>query len=95
MSFLQVRQSTQTGERQTFSSASAIAYIQELKHDQDLGWQIGVDPYRALMYLHHKLEPIISLDSSDDLVRRANPNTRGVRVPQQKLAKKLSNCSFP
>ncbi|HSF10540.1 MAG TPA: hypothetical protein VLA60_14110 [Nitrospirales bacterium] len=49
MSFLQVRQSTLTGERQTFISASAIAYIQELKPDQDLGWQIGVEPSRALI----------------------------------------------
>jgi len=88
MSFLQVRQSTLTGERQTFISASAIAYIQELKPDQDLGWQIGVEPSRALIYLHHKLEPIISLDSSDDLVRQAKANARGVREPEQKSAKK-------
>ncbi len=88
MSFLQVRQLTLTGERQTFISASAIAYIQELKPDQDLGWQIGVEPSRALIYLHHKLEPIISLDSSDNLVRQAKAATLGGRVPEQKLAKK-------
>ena len=88
MSFLHVRQSTLTGERQTVISASAIAYIQELRSDQDLGWQIGVEPSRALIYLHHKLEPIISLDSSDDLVRQATANAQGARVPEQKLAKK-------
>lgn len=89
MSFSQVRQSTLTGERQAFISASAITYIQEFKPDQDLGWQIGVEPSRALIYLHHKLEAIISLDSSDDdLVRQAKANIQGVRVSEQKLAKK-------
>lgn len=88
MSFSQVRQSTLTGERQAFISASAITYIQEFKPDQDLGWQIGVEPSRTLIFLHHKLEPIISLDSSDDLVRQAKANIRGVRVSEQKLAKK-------
>jgi hypothetical protein len=82
MSFFQVRQSTLTGERQTFSSASAIAYIQELKPDQDLG-QIGVEPTGALVFLHHKLEPLISLDSSDGLVRQAKANILGVRVPNR------------
>ncbi|MBA3965535.1 MAG: hypothetical protein H0X47_07145 [Nitrospirales bacterium] len=88
MSFLQVRQSTFTGERKTFISVSAIAYVQELKPDQVLGWQIGVEPSRALIYLHHKLEPIISLDSSDDIVRQTKATTLGVGVPGQKLAKK-------
>ena len=88
MSFLQVRQSTLTGERKTFINAAAIAYVQEIKPDQDLIWQIGVEPSRALIYLHHKLEPIISLDSSDDLVRQAKANARGVREPEQKSAKK-------
>lgn len=88
MSFLQVRQSTLTGERQTFISALAIAYIQKLKPDQDLGWQIGVEPSRALIFLHHKLKPLISLDSFDDLVRQAKANIRGVRVSEEKLAKK-------
>ena len=49
------------------------AYVQELKPDQDLGWQIGVEPSRTLIYLQHKLEPIISLDSSDDFVRQKRP----------------------
>ncbi|WP_342348485.1 hypothetical protein [uncultured Nitrospira sp.] len=88
MSFLQVRQSTLTGERKTFISASSIAYVQELKPDQDLGWQIGVEPSRALIYLHHKLEPIISLDSSDDIVRQTKATPLDVGVPGQKLAKK-------
>lgn len=88
MSFLQVRQATLTGERKTFISLSAIAYLQELRPDQDLGWQIGVEPSRALIYLHHKLEPIISLDSSDELVRQAKANTPDVRVTEQKSAKK-------
>ena len=88
MSFLQVRQSTLTGERKTFISASAIAYVQELNSDQDLGSQIGVEPSRTLIYLHQKLEPIISLDSSDDLVRQAKATTLGVGVAGQKLAKK-------
>ncbi|HNP61351.1 MAG TPA: hypothetical protein PKM72_10945 [Nitrospirales bacterium] len=88
MSFVQVRQSTLTGERKTFISASAIAYVQELKPDQDLGWQIGVEPSRALIYLHQKLEPIISLDSFDDIVRQTKTTTLGVGVAGQKLAKK-------
>lgn len=88
MSFLHVRQSTLIGELQTVINASAIAYIQELRSGQDLGWQIGVEPSRALIYLHHKLEPIISLDSSDALVRQATANTQEARVPEQKLAKK-------
>lgn len=51
MSFLQVGQSTLTGEQQTFISASvAITYIQEFKPDQDLGWQIGVEPSGALIF---------------------------------------------
>ena len=88
MSFLQVRQSTLTGERKTFINAAAIAYVQEIKPDQDLGWQIGVEPSRALIYLHHKLEPIICLDSSDDLVRQAKANIPGTRVADPKLGKK-------
>lgn len=83
MSFFHVRQSILTRERQTFSSASAIAYIQELKPDQDLGWQIGVEPSGALIFLHHKLEPLISLDSSDGLVRQAKANILGVRDPNR------------
>ncbi|GJL70671.1 MAG: hypothetical protein NPIRA06_33060 [Nitrospirales bacterium] len=55
MSFFQVRQSTLTGERKTFISESAIAYGQELKPDQDLGWQISEEPSGALIYLHQKL----------------------------------------
>lgn len=89
MSFLQVRQSTLTGERKTFISVLAIAYVQELKPDHDLGWQIGVEPSMALIYLHHKLEPIISLDSCDDLVRQAKANTPSPRVADPKLVKKV------
>lgn len=76
MSFFYVRQTTLTRERQTFSSASAIAY-QELKPDQDLG-QIGVEPTGALVFL-----PLISLDSSDGLVRQAKANILGVRDPNR------------
>lgn len=88
MSFLQVRQSTLTGERKTFINAAAIAYLQEIKPDQDLIWQIGVEPSRALIFLHHKLEPIISLDHFDDLVRQTTVNTPGARVAEFKIAKK-------
>lgn len=88
MSFLQVRQSTLTGERKTFINVAAIAYLQEIKPDQDLFWQIGVEPSRALIFLHHKLEPIISLDHFDDLVRQTTVNTPGARVAESKIAKK-------
>ena len=56
MSFLQVRQSILTGERKTIINAAAIAYLQEIKPDQDLIWQIGVEPSRALIFLHQKLD---------------------------------------
>lgn len=90
MSFLQVRQSTLTGERKTFINAAAIAYLQEIKPDQDLIWQIGVEPSRSLIFLHQKLEPIISLDNFDDLVRQANNiNTPSTRIAESKIAKKV------
>ncbi len=88
MSFLQVRQSTLIGERKTFINAAAIAYLQEIKPDQDLIWQIGVEPSKALIFLHHKLEPIISLDNFDDLVRQTNIDNPGIRVAESKIVKK-------
>lgn len=88
MSFFQIRQSTLTGERKTFFSESAIAYAQELKPDQDLGWQLGVEPSRSLIYLHHKLEPVISLDCFEDLVRQTKATPPGAGVSGQKVAKK-------
>ncbi|GJL60207.1 MAG: hypothetical protein NPIRA03_30640 [Nitrospirales bacterium] len=53
-----VRQSMLTGERQSFVSASAIAFMQERKPDLDLCRQFGVEPSKALIHLHHKPGPI-------------------------------------
>ena len=70
MSFLKVRQVTLTGERKTFISSSAIAYIQEINPDQEPGWQVGAEPSRTLIFLHQKLEPIISHDSFTEIAKQ-------------------------
>ncbi len=74
MPFLKVRQVTLAGERKTLINLSALAYIQEIIPEQDFGWQIGLEPTRALIFLHHKLEPIISLDRAEDLVKQITAN---------------------
>jgi hypothetical protein len=88
MSFLKIRQATLTGERKAYVSTSAIAYIQELIPDQDITWQVGVEPSRALIFLHQKLDPIISLDLPEDIVKQATANIPGTQIPEQKLPKK-------
>ncbi|MGD9849960.1 MAG: hypothetical protein AB7T38_01710 [Nitrospirales bacterium] len=88
MSFLKVRQVTLAGERKTLINLSALAYIQEITPDLDLGWQVGLEPTRALIFLHHKLEPIISLDRPEDLVRQITSNPAEGGPPPPKLPKK-------
>lgn len=70
MSFLKIRQVTLNGERKTFINASAIAYIQELNPDQEPTWQITEEPSRTLIFLHQKLEPIISYDSIANIAKQ-------------------------
>ncbi|MDR4493036.1 MAG: hypothetical protein R3B74_01175 [Nitrospirales bacterium] len=88
MSFLTIRQVTLAGERKTLINLSALAYIQEIIPDQDLGWQVGLEPTRALIFLHHKPEPIISLDNPDDLVRQVSVNTADDKQIPPKPSKK-------
>lgn len=88
MSFLTIRQVTLAGERKTMINLSALAYIQEILPDQDFGWQIGLEPTRALIFLHHKLEPIISLDRAEDLVKQVTVNGKGVKETPSKPSKK-------
>lgn len=88
MSFLKIRQATLTGERKAFVSTSAIAYVQEIIPDQDIIWQVGVEPSRSLIYLHQKLDPIISLDSPEDIVKQAKAPIPGFQSAEQKLPKK-------
>lgn len=88
MSFLKVRQVTLAGERKTLINLSALAYIQEITPEQDFGWQVGLEPTRALIFLHHKLEPIISLDRPEDLIRQIMANPADGREIPPKLPKK-------
>ena len=53
MSFLTVRQVTLAGERKTLVNLSALAYIQEIIPEQDFGWQLGMEPTRALIFLNN------------------------------------------
>ena len=88
MSFIKFRQITLAGERKTLVHLSALAYIQEINPDQDFGWQIGLEPTRALIFLHHKLEPLISLDSPEDLARQVTVNTSVSKEAEPKLPRK-------
>ena len=88
MSFLKIRQATLTGERKAYVSTSAIAYIQEIIPDQDITWQVGVEPSKALIYLHHKSDPIICLESPEDLVRQLTNLSQTSNTLDPKLPKK-------
>jgi len=88
MSFLKIRQATLTGGRTAYVSTAAIAYIQEIIPDQDISWQVGVEPSKALIYLHHKIDPIISLESPEDLVRQVKNLSENSKTSDQKLSKK-------
>ena len=89
MSVLKIRQATLTGERQAFVRTSAIAYVQEILPDQDITWQVGVGKLsRALIYLHQNLDPIISLDMPEDIVKQAKANLQDSQGAEQKLPKK-------
>ncbi len=88
MSFLKIRQATLTGERKAYVSTSAISYVQEILPDQDITWQVGVEPSRALIYLHQKLDPIISLDMPEDIVKQAKANFLDGQGAEQIMPKK-------
>jgi len=88
MSFLKIRQATLTGERKAYVSTSAIAYVQEIIPDQDILWQVGVEPSKALIYLHHKLDPIICLESAEDLVRQLTNLSQTSNTLDPKFSKK-------
>jgi hypothetical protein len=88
MSFLKIRQATLTGERKAYISTSAIAYIQEIIPDQDIFYRVGVEPSKARLYLHHKLDPIICLESAEDLVRQLTNLSQDSKTLDQKLPKK-------
>jgi hypothetical protein len=88
MSFLKIRQATLTGERKAFVHLSAIGYIQEIIPDQDISWQVGVEPSRALIYLHHKLDPIISLERPEDIVGQVKNQALDSKQIDPKLSKK-------
>jgi len=88
MSFLKIRQATLTGERKGYVSTSAIAYVQEIIPDQDIIWQVGVEPSRALIFLHHKPDPIICLESPEDLVRQLTNLSQTSKPLDPKLPKK-------
>jgi len=88
MSFLKIRQATLTGERKAYVSTSAIAYIQEIIPDQDIIWQVGVEPSKSLIYLHHKLDPIICLESPEDLVQQLTKLSQNSNMLDPKLPKK-------
>jgi len=88
MSFLKIRQATLTGERTAYVSASAIAYVQEIIPDQDITWQLGTEPSKALIYLHQKLDPIVSLDMPEDIVKQATTNIADSQDSEHQLAKK-------
>ncbi|MDT7043882.1 hypothetical protein [Candidatus Nitronereus thalassa] len=70
MSFLKIKQVTLAGVRNTFISTSAIAYIQEITPEQDPAWQVGAEPSRTLIFLHQKLEPIISIDNFETIAKQ-------------------------
>jgi len=88
MSFLKIRQATLTGERKAYVSTSAIAYVQEIIPDQDIIWQVGVEPSKALIFLHHKSDPIICLESPEDLVRQLTNLSQPSNILDPKLPKK-------
>lgn len=88
MSFLTVRQVTLAGERKTLVNLSALAYIQEIIPEQDFGWQLGMEPTRALIFLHHKVEPIISLDRAEDLIKQIAADGKGITATPSKPTKK-------
>lgn len=58
MSCLTIRQSTLTGDRNAYVSTSSISYVQKIIPDQDIIWQVGVEPSRSLIYMHHRLDPL-------------------------------------
>lgn len=87
MSFVTIRQVPLAGERKILINLSALAYIQEIIPAQDIGWQIGLEPTRALIFLHHKLEPIISLDRAEDLIRQVTGNSANLKDTLPKLSK--------
>jgi len=89
MSFLKIRQATLSGERKAYVSTSAIAYIQEIIPDQDIMWQVGVEPSRSLIYLHQKLDPIISLDRPEDIVKQVKGTSSDTHITELKSSKKV------
>jgi len=88
MSFLKILQTTLTGERKAYVSTSASDYVQEILPDQDISWQVGTEPSRALIYLHQKLDPIISLDLPEDIVKQAKGTILDSQSLEQKLPKR-------
>ncbi len=88
MSFLKIRQSTLTGERRAYIHESAISYVQEIVPDQDISWQVGVEPSRALIYLQDKIDPIISLESPEDILRQVKNSSLDSKIIDSKMAKK-------
>jgi len=89
MSFLKIRQATLSGERKAHVSTSAISYVQEIIPDQDIIWQVGVEPSRSLIYLHHRLDPIISLDRPEDIMKQVKANSFDTHTTELKLPKKV------
>jgi hypothetical protein len=88
MSFLKIRQTTLTGEWKAYVSTSAISYVQEIIPDQDIIWQVGVEPSRSLIYLHHRLDPIITLDRPEEIMRQVKANLSENQTAKPKLPKK-------
>ncbi len=88
MSFLKIRQVTLTGKRKVYVSMSAIAYTQELIPDQDMTWQVGEEPCRALIFLHQKRDPIICLERPEDIMKQVTVNLPDTQSTEQKLPKK-------
>jgi len=89
MPFLKIRQATLTGERKAYVSTSAISYVQEIIPDQDITWQVGVEPSRSLIYLHHRLDPIISLDRPEDIMKQVKDNSSDAHTTELKVPKKV------
>ncbi len=89
MSFLNIRLATLSGERKAHVSLSAVSYIQEIIPDQDIMWQVGVEPSRTLIYLHHRLDPIISLDRPEDLMKQVKGKSSDTHTTELKSPKKV------
>ncbi|MCA9468984.1 MAG: hypothetical protein KC643_26570 [Nitrospira sp.] len=88
MAFVKVRQVTLAGERKALINESAIAYVQEISPDQDPMWQVATEPSRSLIHLHHRLDPIISFDTPEELAKQLQAKASDSQLVEPKMAKK-------